>query len=121
VGVAGGEIWLGSLILDDKRALDVLLDVVDAMDADSTRFEHTEAVNRYNARLETYVRHQWFFGAVLAYALIDAYVDAHFRNFDIEFQHDPALPEDEPADPGAPDEGGPSRRGGTRLSLRWHF
>ena len=121
VGVAGAEVWLGSLIVDDKRALDGLLADVEGLKADSTASEYTEAVNRYNARLDTYVRHQWFFGAVLAYALIDAYVDAHFRNFDIEFKHDPALPDDEPADPGAPNEGGPARSGGTSLALRWHF
>jgi hypothetical protein len=38
--------------------------------------------------------------------VIDAYVDAHFRRFDIDFQFDPALPGGAPA-PGA------------RLSLRW--
>lgn len=121
VAVAGGEIWLGSLIIDDKNALDVLLDVVNATDTDTTGLEHADAVNRYNARLETYVQHQWFFGALLAYALIDAYVDAHFRNFDIEFKHDPALPDDEPVDPAAPNDAGPARRGGTSLALRWHF
>ena len=121
VGVAGGEIWLGSLIIDDKNALELLLDVVNATDTDSTGFEHNEAVNRYNTRLETYVRHQWFFGALLAYALIDAYVDAHFRDFDIEFKHDPALPDDEPVNPAAPNQEGSVRRGGTSLALRWHF
>lgn len=121
VGVAGGEIWLASLIIDDKKALDVLIDAVHDAEAAGDGPRYDDAVNRYNARLETFVRHQWFFGAVLAYALIDAYVDAHFRNFDIEFKHDPALPDDEPADPGAPNEGGPARRGGTSVALRWHF
>lgn len=121
VGVAGGEIYLGSLILDDKNALEVLLAAVeDAQDAhDDPRY--ADAVNKYNARLETYVRHQWFFGALLAYALIDAYVDAHFRNFDIEFKHDPALPDDEPVAPAAPNESGSARGGRTSLALRWHF
>jgi hypothetical protein len=121
VGVAGGEIWLGSIIIDDKNALEVLLAAVEDAQAANDPPRYAEAVNRYNARLDTYVRHQWFFGALLAYALIDAYVDAHFRNFDIEFKHDPALPDDEPADPGPPNEGGPARRGGTSLALRWHF
>jgi hypothetical protein len=121
VGVAGGEIWLGSLIVEDKRALDGLLGEVEEAQAGGDPAEYTAAVNRYNARLDTYVRHQWFLGGVLAYALIDAYVDAHFRNFDVEFKHDPALPDDEPADPDAPIGGGPARRGGTRLALRWHF
>jgi hypothetical protein len=121
VGVAGGEIWLGSLIIDDKNALEVLLAAVEDAQAAHDEPRYAEAVNRYNARLDTYVRHQWFFGALLAYALIDAYVDAHFRNFDIEFKHDPALPDDEPVNPDAPNEGDPARRGGTSLALRWHF
>ena len=31
--------------------------------------------------------------ALVVYSLVDAYVDAHFRNFKIEFETDPALPQ----------------------------
>jgi hypothetical protein len=39
------------------------------------------------------------------HSLIDAYVDAHFKNFDMNLHYDPALP------------GG----GGLKLDLRWKF
>ena len=40
--------------------------------------------------------------------MIDAYVDAHFKNFDVNLDIDPALP----AGMGPP---------GARLELRWSF
>jgi hypothetical protein len=55
------------------------------------------------------VARQWLLAGVIVYALLDAYVDAHFRGFDIEFETDPALPEDAPAAMGA------------RAGLRWSF
>jgi hypothetical protein len=64
-------------------------------------------VGPYNDRLDRQIGEAWLLGGVLVYALMDAYVDAHFRDFKVEFQHDPALP------------GG--RPGGTRLFLRWTF
>jgi hypothetical protein len=121
LAVAGGEVWLGAKIVKDKAALDDLLAEVEAAQAAGDKPRYDEAVNSYNDRLDTYVGHQWVFGAVLAYALIDAYVDAHFRSFDIEFRQDPALPEEDPEEPDAPKQGGPAPRGGTRLALRWHF
>jgi hypothetical protein len=63
----------------------------------------------YNALLNGQVGRLWLLGGVLVYALVDAYVDAHFRNFKIEFERDPALP------------GGLPPSGQTRLSLRWSF
>jgi hypothetical protein len=55
------------------------------------------------------VARQWLLGGVIVYALLDAYVDAHFRGFDVDFESDPALPGD---------AGGASR---VRASLRWAF
>lgn len=121
IGVAGAETWLLSAVLKDKRELDDLLAAVDAARAAQDEARYAEAANRYNARLDTYVGRQWMLGGVLAYALVDAYVDAHFRDFDIEFRHDPALPEQLPADPAAPQGGGAARGGRTSLALRWHF
>jgi hypothetical protein len=46
---------------------------------------------------------------VIVYAMVDAYVDAHFRNFDVDFETDPALP------------GGAPAEAGGRLLLRWRF
>lgn len=121
LGVAGAEGWLASGVLRDRRDLDGLLGEVNAAQAAQDPVRYAEAVNRYNARLDRYVGRQWMLGGVLAYALVDAYVDAHFRDFDIEFRHDPALPEQPSADPDAPTRGAPERRGGTRVALRWHF
>lgn len=119
--VAGGEGWLIAAIVHDKRVLSDLEADVRAAQAAFDEVGYAAAVNRYNARLETYVGRQWLLGGVLAYALVDAYVDAHFRNFDLEFRHDPALPDDLPADPEAPTKGRAARTGGTRVALRWHF
>jgi len=113
--VATGEVWLGTLLVKDQRELDRLTqEIVDAQAANDQEGE-AELVNQYNARLDQRIARQWLFGALLAYAMVDAYVDAHFRGFELEFQTDPALPAGrEPA------PGGRSRLG-ARLALRWDF
>ncbi len=63
----------------------------------------------YNSLLNGQVSRLWLLGGVVIYAMVDAYVDAHFRNFKVEFEHDPALP------------GGKPATGRTRLFLRWVF
>jgi hypothetical protein len=63
----------------------------------------------YNTRVNAQVARLWLLGGVLVYAMVDAYVDAHFRNFKLEFEYDPALP------------GGKPASGQTRLLLRWSF
>jgi hypothetical protein len=50
------------------------------------------AVDKYNTRLNQYVGRQWWLAGLVGYAMVDAYVDAHFVNFKFEFEHDPALP-----------------------------
>ncbi len=120
-GVAGTETWLISSILRDQRDLDGLLSEVESARLAQDEARYAAAANRYNARLDTYVGRQWLLGGLLAYALVDAYVDAHFRNFDLEFKHDPALPEPLPSGTPAPDGGGTARGGRSSLALRWHF
>jgi hypothetical protein len=66
------------------------------------------AVLAYNALLDTSISRRWLMGGVVLYALIDAYVDAHFKRFDINLEFDPALP------------GGTSGPG-ARLQIRWAF
>lgn len=109
LAVAGGEATFAVQLVDDHRALDRLKGDVDAAARRGDAVGYAEAVNRYNARLEPYIQRQWLLGAVIAYAMLDAYVDAHFRNFDIEFQTDPALP------------GGKPPATGARISYRWSF
>ena len=62
----------------------------------------------YNALLDRTINRRWLLGGVVLYALIDAYVDAHFKNFDVNIRFDPALPEGS----GIP---------GGRIELRWAF
>ncbi len=109
VGVAGAEIALIGGLVDDERRLDRLSRQVDEAQAANDPDRFSAAVNAYNARLSESVNRRWLLGGLLAYALVDAYVDAHFRNFDVEFDTDPALPEGA----GPPDGG--------KLSLRWSF
>jgi hypothetical protein len=66
-------------------------------------------VNAYNDRLDRMVSREWLLGGVVVYALADAFVDAHFRDFKIEFEYDPALPK---GTPGA---------SGVRLAAGWAF
>jgi len=90
--VAGGEAALIVNLVRDGRLLDRIdAEVAAARSAGDVEAENL-AVERYNARLDRYVGRQWLLGGMLAYALMDAYVDAHFVNFKIQFENDPARP-----------------------------
>jgi hypothetical protein len=91
-GVALGEGYLIARIVDDSRALDRLRGEVDQAGLSGDADREQTLSDEYNARADRFVGRQWLLGAVVAYALTDAYIDAHFRNFRIEFEHDPALP-----------------------------
>ncbi len=119
--VAGGEAAFAVLLIQDKRELDRLLEITEQERAGGDPLGYELAVTRYNARLETYVSHQWRFAGVLAYALVDAYVDAHFRDFDIEFRMDPALPDGALPEPGHPARGSKGGVAPARIALRWNF
>ena len=117
-GVAGTEGWLIRSILRDRGTLDALRRDVDAAFARNDEAAYIAAANRYNSKLDAYVGGQWLLGGLLTYALVDAYVDAHFRHFELEFRSDPALPREvAPEDARGAPGGGPR----SRLSLRWHF
>ena len=120
--VAGIESWLIVRVVQDRGALGDLRAQVDAARLRGDESAYTAAVNSYNSRLEQSTSRQWFLGGALAYALIDAYVDANFKGFDVEFRQDPALPGGPPAEPTpARPGGGGARGGGMRAALRWHF
>jgi len=108
--VAGSETGLIIGITNDYKDLDALQKAVDQARADSSSQNEVAAVNAYNSKLDQVIRREWLLGGLLVFALMDAYVDAHFRDFDIEFKHDPALP-----------GGVPPTSKETRLGLRWHF
>jgi hypothetical protein len=93
VGVAVGEIGLAFRIRDDQRTLNRLdRDANQARVAGDLELE-AELIDAYNSRLDGYTARQWFLAGLFTYALVDAYIDAHFRNFELEFENDPALPE----------------------------
>ena len=126
--VAGGEGWLGAGVIEDQRRLDDILRELDRARQDIDREREATLVNQYNDQLDQRLARQWILGAVVAYALVDAYVDAHFRGFDLEFQHDPALPAGTPSgSASSPGTGAgvrsalPLAGGGVRLGLRWTF
>lgn len=106
--IAGLETYLGLGILDDRDALDDLERAVAQARADSLSGLEEEAVTAYNARLNQYVRRQWFLGGLLAYALVDAYVDAHFRNFTFDAEPVPDV------------DGGPAQLR-WRAAWEWRF
>lgn len=107
--VAAGEGYLIGRVVQDERALNRLQRNIDAAQNAQDDEAYGAAIVAYNARLDDSTRRKWFLGAALAYALLDAYVDAHFVDFEVEFDRsDPALP-GTGSDPGA------------RLKVRWHF
>ena len=106
---AGVEGWLGARVINDNRSLGRLRRDVDDAHAAGDDARAAVATEAYNRRLDRLVAGEWLLAGVLTYAMLDAYVDAHFRRFKVEFQHDPALPE------------GFSTGTGARLSLRWSY
>ena len=121
--VAGVETWLAVNLYRDQKDLDRLLAEFNTALADTLDDREDELAVEYNAVLDQRTGRQWLLGLTLAYALADAYVDAHFRNFDIEFKNDPALPGGRP--PESP-SGGAGRLPravlpGVRLAFRWDF
>ena len=114
--VAAGEVAFGVTIYNDQKKLDDLKVQLDEAQAAGDTQRYADLANQYNDQLDQRVAHTWLLAAVVTYALVDAYVDAHFRGFELEFKHDPALPNGPP--PATPKGGG---SGTTQLGLRWHF
>jgi len=112
--VTAGEVAFGVAIYNDSQKLN---DIQAQLDAEHDPDRYAALANEYNDQIDQRTAHAWLLGAVVTYAMVDAYVDAHFRGFEFEFKHDPALPNGPP--PATPSSGGGS--GTTRLGLRWHF
>jgi hypothetical protein len=109
LAVAGVEVGLGLAIHNDVRELDRLLGQVDAARAAKDPEAELNAVAAYNDRQTSLVAREWLLGGAVAYALMDAYVDAHFRRFKVEFRRDRPLPE------------GATLPAVNRLSVGWAF
>jgi hypothetical protein len=108
LGVATGEILLAVRMIDDERRLQDLNRQAEEARAANDSDRYNALVEAYNAQLDVTIGRRWWLGGLLTYALLDAYVDAHFKDFDVEFGRDPALP------PGAAPTGG-------RLGVRWRW
>jgi hypothetical protein len=109
VGVAGAEGWLIARMVQDGKALDDLQGQINDAQTAGDEAAYDAGIAAYNARLDETVRRRWFFGAALAYAVLDAYVDAHFVDFEVEFGKDGGGHSPSPASPEA------------RLKVRWTF
>jgi hypothetical protein len=85
IGVSAGEVALAARILKDEKDLDRLSRAADAAQEANDEVAFDAAVTAYNELLTQSIGRRWFLGGVLAYALVDAYVDAHFTNFNVDF------------------------------------
>jgi len=90
--IGGGEVFLVTSLFSDERELRDLSRTIDAARLAGEPDAQNAAIDRYNARLNQMVGREWLLGGLLVYSLIDAYVDAHFVNFQFEFNHDSARP-----------------------------
>jgi hypothetical protein len=101
LALGGGEIALGVGIVRDNDSLDGLRAAAERARVESDEATYQAAVRTYNDRLNRMTSREWLLGGVVVYALADAFVDAHFRDFKIEFEYDPALPQGSPGAGGA--------------------
>jgi hypothetical protein len=69
---------------------------------------YNDVIGAYNTLLDGSINRRWLAAGVVVYALLDAYVDAHFRSFDVNFKVDPALP-------------GGGKAPGARVQIGWRF
>jgi len=108
IGVAAGEIAFFVGIYNDGKELDRLKPLSDAACAGGDELECYQLTTEYNAALDSQTRRAWLLGGLVAYALADAYVDAHFKNFNVQFDAPRAT-------------SGGKKSYGARLRLGWSF
>jgi hypothetical protein len=87
--IAGTEGYLIARLVSDHNKLD---DLNAQIEAGSPNDE--DLINQYNSILNNYSSKQWWLGLTVVYSMLDAYIDAHFRNFRVEFGEDIARPKD---------------------------
>jgi hypothetical protein len=118
-GQAHNHAWTKAAAIAGVESFFIVRLVADQNDLNrlNTDIEHAasnpalqqDLVDEYNTRSDRFIGHQWWLGALLAYSMLDAYIDAHFRNFRIDLEDDPALPPEE------------RRAAGLKLSWQEHF
>jgi len=89
--VALVEGYLIGRAISDELRLRQLQDDVNRAQESGDDAAYADAVTAYNDLLNASVSRLWLLGGVVAYAMLDAYVDAHFVDFDVQFKEDPAL------------------------------
>jgi hypothetical protein len=107
--IAAGETVLIVAVVRGEQDLSKIQDDVSHAAATGDTELEDALIGAYNAKLSQVTTREYLLGAVVVYAMIDAYVDAHFRNFKFEFEGDPALP------------GGVPRDAGVRVGWEWTF
>jgi len=107
--IAGVEgVYVAKLFADHSKLNDLDANVHAARASGNAAAEEI-AVAAYNDRSNKFIAHQWWLGAILAYSMLDAYIDANFRNFHVGVDDDPALPPEQ------------RRAAGLKLSWQEHF
>jgi hypothetical protein len=109
LAIGGTECWILAGMLEDDRQLRRLRSESDRAAAGGDNEAYNAAVDAYNDRLEGLVTREWWLGGLLLYSMLDAYVDAHFRDFKVEFGYDRVLRD------------GSAPGGRARLSVGWGF
>jgi Family of unknown function (DUF5683) len=85
--IAGTESYLIARLVSDHNKLSDLNTQIEAGDPNDE-----DLINQYNSVLNNYSANQWWLGLTVVYSMLDAYIDAHFRNFKVEFGDDEARP-----------------------------
>ena len=93
--IGGGESVLIYRLIDDRNVLNDLSAQIDAARANNDPVTEAALVAEYNDRSNKHVARQWWLGALVAYSMLDAYIDAHFKHFRVDFKDDPTVPPDD--------------------------
>jgi hypothetical protein len=116
VVAAGAEGFAGARFVNawsDVNAANRKVDAALRMgDADGALAAQAEADQAFTRRANA----GWILGIAAALSMMDAYIDAHFIQFDADFGPDPELPDDSTG-PGSMRVGAPSLRVAVRVSL----
>jgi hypothetical protein len=79
--IGGTEGVLIYRLIDDRNALNDLSAQIDEARANNDPVTEAALVAEYNDRSNKHVARQWWLGALVAYSMLDAYIDAHFKHF----------------------------------------
>ena len=109
-GIIGGtEGVLIYRLIDDRNALNDLSAQIDEARANNDPVTEAALVAEYNDRSNKHVARQWWLGALVAYSMLDAYIDAHFKHFRVDFKDDPTVPPED------------RKAAGLKISWQEHF